>query len=220
MGNLRKTINVRLVNNAKDYKRWIGRPNFVSQIIFDKNFVAIHEIKPVLTLAKPIYVEFSILDLSKYLMYDFHYKYIKRKHDAKLLFTDKGSLVYEIKKEDFYEDFYKDKNLFDFSDYLQDSKFFDLDDKSVFGKIRDKSKGKIIREFLGLRSKMYSLIAVDSREIKKEKAVNKNVVKNIRHEEYISVLFNKKMISWNMKKFKINYIELEVIISFFVLFWW
>ena len=135
-----------------------------------------------------------------------------------MLFTDKGSLVYEIKKGDFYEDFYKDKNLFDFSDYPQDSKFFDLDDKSVFGKMRDKSKGKIIREFLGLKSKMYSLIAVDSREIKKEKAVNKNVVKNIRHEEYISVLFNKKMISWNMKKFKINYIELEVIISFFVLF--
>ena len=135
-----------------------------------------------------------------------------------MLFTDKGSLVYEIKKEDFYEDFYKDKNLFDFSDYPQDSKFFDLDDKSVFGKMRDKSKGKIIRKFLGLKSKMYSLIAVDSREIKKEKAVNKNVVKNIRHEEYISVLFNKKMISWNMKKFKINYIELEVIISFFVLF--
>ena len=135
-----------------------------------------------------------------------------------MLFTDKGSLVYEIKKEDFYEDFYKDKNLFDFSDYPQDSKFFDLDDKSVFGKMRDKSKGKIIRKFLGLKSKMYSLIAVDSREIKKKKAVNKNVVKNIRHEEYISVLFNKKMISWNMKKFKINYIELEVIISFFVLF--
>ena len=110
--------------------------------------------------------------------------------------------------------------MFDFSDYPQDSKFFDLDDKSVFGKMRDKSKGKIIRKFLGLKSKMYSLIAVDSREIKKEKAVNKNVVKNIRHEEYISVLFNKKMISWNMKKFKINYIELELIISFFVLFWW
>ena len=78
MGNLRKTINVRLVNNAKDYKKWISRPNFVSQIIFDKNFVAIHEIKLVLTLAKPIYAEFNILDLSKYLMYDFHYKYIKK----------------------------------------------------------------------------------------------------------------------------------------------
>ena len=124
-----------------------------------------------------------------------------------MLFTDKGSLVYEIKKEDFYEDFYKDKNLFDFSDYPQDSKFFDLDDKSVFGKMRDKSKGKIIREFLGLKSKMYSLIAVDSREIKKEKAVNKNVVKNIRHEEYINVLFNEKMKKYEKIQNKLHRIE-------------
>ena len=97
--------------------------------------------------------------------------------------------------------------MFDFSDYPQDSKFFDLDDKSVFGKMRDKSKGKIIRKFLGLKSKMYSLIAVDSREIKKEKAVNKNVVKNIRHEEYINVLFNEKMKKYEKIQSKLHRIE-------------
>ena len=75
MENLRKRINVRLVNNAKDYVRYISKPSFVSQKIFNKNFVAIHEIKPVLTHNKPIYVGFSIFDLSKYLMYEFHYKY-------------------------------------------------------------------------------------------------------------------------------------------------
>ena len=75
MENLRKRINVRLVNNAKDYVRYISKPSFVSQKIFNKNFVAIHEIKPVLTHSKPIYVGFSIFDLSKYLMYEFHYKY-------------------------------------------------------------------------------------------------------------------------------------------------
>ena len=94
--NLRKRINVKLVNNAKDYVKCIRKPTFVSQKIFNKNFVAIHEIKPVLTLNKPIYVGFSILDLSKLLMYEFHYKYIKSKFNAKLLFTDTGSLVYEI----------------------------------------------------------------------------------------------------------------------------
>ena len=88
----------------------------VSQKIFSKNFVAIHEIKPVLSLNKPIYVGFSILDLCKYFMYEFHYKYIKSKFDAILMSTDTDSLVYEIKTEDVYEDFYGDKNLFDFSD--------------------------------------------------------------------------------------------------------
>ena len=63
--NLRKRINVRLVSNAGDYKNYVSKPSFVSQ----KNFVAIHEIKPILTLDKPIYVGFSILDLSKLLMY-------------------------------------------------------------------------------------------------------------------------------------------------------
>ena len=66
MENLRKRINVKLVHNAKDYVRYTSKPSFVSQKIFTKNFVAIHEIKPVLTLHKPIYVGFSILDLRKY----------------------------------------------------------------------------------------------------------------------------------------------------------
>ena len=119
MENLRKRINVKLVNNAKEYVKHISKQSFVSQKMLSKNLVTVHEIKPVLTLNKPIYVGFSILDLSKYLIYEFHYKYIKSKYDANLLFTDTDSVVYEIKREDDY----KDKNLFDFSDYPQDSKF-------------------------------------------------------------------------------------------------
>ena len=90
MENLRKRISVKLV-------KCVSKPSFVSQKILSKNFVSIHEIKPVLILNKPVYVGFSILDLSKYFMYEFHYKYVKSKFDAKLLFTDTGSLVYEIK---------------------------------------------------------------------------------------------------------------------------
>ena len=77
MENLRKRMSVKLINNAKDYVRCISKRSFVSQKIFSKNFVAIHEIKPVLTLNKPIYVGFCILDLSKLLMNEFHYKHIK-----------------------------------------------------------------------------------------------------------------------------------------------
>ena len=83
MENLTKRISVKLVNNAKDYVRCISKPSFNSQKIFSIDFVAVHEIKPVLTLNEPIYVGFSILDLSKLLMYEFYYKYIKSKFDPK-----------------------------------------------------------------------------------------------------------------------------------------
>ena len=139
MENLRKRINVELIN-ANDYIRCVSKPSFILQKVFSRNFAAIHKIKPVLTLNKPIYVGFRILDLSKVLMYEFHYKYIKSKFDAKLLLTDTDSLVYEIKTEDVYEDFYQDKNLFDLSDYQLDSKLFDLVNKKVIGKMKDEFK--------------------------------------------------------------------------------
>ena len=78
MKNLRKRTNVRLVNNAGDSKKYVSKPNFVSQETFSKNVVAFHEIKSGLALDKPIYVGFSILDLSKFLMYEFHYEYVKK----------------------------------------------------------------------------------------------------------------------------------------------
>ena len=99
MENLRKRISVKLINNSKDYVRCVSKPNFISQKIFSKYFVAIHQIKPILILDKPIYMEFSIFDLSELLMYKFHYQYIQYKFNARLLFTDTDSLVYEIKKQ-------------------------------------------------------------------------------------------------------------------------
>ena len=134
-------------------------------------------------------------------MYEFYYNYIKTKYKncAKLLFTDRDSLVCEIETNDVYEDFYEDKDLFEFSDYPKDSKFFDPVDKKVVGKSKDVFKGKIMSEFVGLKSKMYSLIDIYKEENKKAKGVNKNVVKNMRHKEYVDVLFNKRIIR-NKKK--------------------
>ena len=154
-----------MVNNAKGYISYISKPSFVSQKIFSKKFVAIHEIKPVLTLNKPIYVGFSILDLSKVLMYEFHYKYIKNKYNANLLFRDKDRLVHEIETEDVYKDIYKDKKLFDFSDCPLHSKFFDPANKKIIDKMTDEFKGKVISEFIELKSKMYSLTDVDNEEV-------------------------------------------------------
>ena len=162
MKNMRKRINARLVNNAKDYTKYTSKSSSASQKIFSKNFVTIHEIKLVLTLDKPIYVGFIILDLSKYFFYNFHYNYIK-KHNAKLLFTDIDRLVYEVKTDDVYEDFYKDKHLFDLSNYPKDSKLFDPDNEKVISKMKDESKGKIIDQFVGLKLKMHSIKDVDVR---------------------------------------------------------
>ena len=146
MENFWKKINVKLVNNEKDNLKHVSKATFISQKIFDKNFVAIHEIKPVLTLNKPIYVGFTVLELSKWLMYDFHYNFIKKNFDANLLFTDTGSLTYEIKsKDDVYEKFFKRKHLFDFTEHQ--SKFFDPTNKKTIGKM----KGILISEFLGLK---------------------------------------------------------------------
>ena len=172
MENLRKKICDELINNTKGHVRCLSRPSFVSKKIFSKNFVDVHKIKPVLSLNKPIYVGFSILELSKSLMYEFHDKYIKNLFDAKLLFIDTDSLVCEIKTEDAYEDFYLDKDLFDLSGYPLHSKFFDPVNKKVIGKVNDEFKGKLISEFAGLKSKMYSFISGDIEDVTKAKGVN------------------------------------------------
>ena len=115
MEDLRKIINVRFANNKKDFLKYTSKPTYVNHKLFNKNFAAIHETKPVLILNKPTYVGFTVLDPCKWLMYDFHYNFIKKNFSAELLFTDTDSLTYEIKSENVYKEFYKWKNLFDYS---------------------------------------------------------------------------------------------------------
>ena len=128
--NLRKRINVRLINNAKDFLKYTTRPTYVTHKLFPKDYAAIHEIKPVLVLNKPIYIGFTVLDVIKWMMYDCHYNVIKKNFNAKLLFTDTDSLTYEI-RSDVYKEFYKWKDLFDFSNYSKDSIFYDDTNKKL-----------------------------------------------------------------------------------------
>ena len=107
MENLRKRINVRLVNNEKDFLKYTSRPTYITHKSFGKDYAAIHEIKPVLILNKPIYVGFTVLELSKWLIYDFHDNFIKKNFDAELLFTDTDNFANEIKSENVYGQFFK-----------------------------------------------------------------------------------------------------------------
>ena len=105
MENLRKRISVRLVNNAEDFLKYTSRPTYITYKSFGKDYAAIREMKPVLILNKPIYVGFTVLDLSKWRMYDFHYNLIKKNFDAELLFTDTDSLAYKINQKKFMKSF-------------------------------------------------------------------------------------------------------------------
>ena len=106
------------------------------------------KLNQVLILNKPIYIGSTVLDLSKCKMIDFHYNFIKKKFDAALLFTDTDSLTYEIKSKNVYEEFYKWKDLFDFSNYSKDAKFFNETNKNVIDKMKDEFGGVIIKEFV------------------------------------------------------------------------
>ena len=97
MENLRKRISVKTISNEKDFSKYTGRLTHITHKVFNKNCVAIHEIKQVLILNKPIYVGYIVLDLSKWKMFDFHYNFIKKNFDSELLFTDTDSLTYDIK---------------------------------------------------------------------------------------------------------------------------
>ena len=152
MENIRKRVDVRLVTDEKKLLKMVSKPTYVSSKIFNDNLVAVHKIKETLTLNRPAYLGMCILDLSKTLMYNFHYNYIKKKYGnkAKLLFTDTDSLTYEIEAEDVYRDFWNDKDRFDNSDYPESSQYFDNRNKKEIGKFKDEACGIPIKEFVGL----------------------------------------------------------------------
>ena len=202
MENIRKRVDVRLVTDEKKLLKLTSKPTYVSSKIFNENLVAVHKIKETLTLNRPAYVGMCILDLSKTLMYDFHYKYIKEKYGqkAKLLFTDTDSLTYEIEAKDVYKDFFKNKDKFDNSDYPEYSPFFYKENKKVIGKFKDEAAGIPIIEFVGLRSKMYSYIKDNQKGGKTAKGIKKNVIKNnIIHDDYKETLFNNKQMYHKIK---------------------
>ena len=202
MENIRKRVDVRLVTSKEKLLKMTSKPTFVSSKIFNENLVAVHKIKETLTMNRPAFVGACILDLSKTLMYDFHYNYIKHKYDnkVKLLFTDTDSLTYEIETKDAYKDFFKDKSKFDNSDYNKESPFYNTANKKVIGKFKDESAGIPITEFVGLRSKMYSYVKDNEQTARTAKGIKKQVIKkNITHDNYKEVLFNNKQMQHTMK---------------------
>ena len=137
--------------------------------------MAVHKVKETLTLNRPAYVGMCILDLSKTLMYDFHYNYIKKKYNnrARLLFTDTDSLTYEIEAEDVYKDFWNDKGMFDNSDYPESSPYYCNVNKKIIGKFKDEAVASrslnslVLSQRCILMSKMMKKVGGQLRELKR-----------------------------------------------------
>ena len=196
--NIRKRVDVRLVNDRVKARKLVAKPNFNHLNIFCEKLIAIHMKKTSLTMNKPVYLGMCILDLSKTIMYEFHYNYIKPKYGdkARLLFTDTDSLMYEIQTEDFYKDISVDvKDRFDTSDYPPNhiSGIRTGCNKKVLGMFKDEVAGRCIEEFVGLRAKLYSYKMCEGEETKKCKGIKKSVVKkSIAHEDYKTCFFTGK----------------------------
>ena len=196
MENIRNRKNIQLVTSKKSALKLIAKPNFKHRTIFTENLIAIHMGKTRLIFDKPVYVGMCILDVSKTLMYDFHYNYIKKKYEEKalLLMTDTDSLCYEIETEDFYKAISSDiEAKFDTSAYPKNhpSGIKTGVNKKVIGMMKDKCSGEIMEGFVGLRAKLYATKMDSGKESKKCKGINKTVTKNdIAFEDYKDVLFN------------------------------
>ena len=200
MENIRKHRNIKLVTTNKKRNKLVSEPNYHTMNYISKD-LSIIEMK----MSKPIYLGLSILDISKILMYEFWYDYIKPKYgnDVKLCYMDTDSFVMNIKTEDFYKDIANDvEKRFDTSNYEVDRPLPTGKNKKVIGLIKDELGGKIITEFVTLRPKTYSYLTDDGKEDKKAKGTKKSVIKRmIKFDYYKKCLLNGEVILKSQQRF-------------------
>ena len=200
---IRKHKNIKLVNNEEEYLKNVMKPNFKSGMLLRPKLMGCEMGKVKVVMNKPVYLVQDILDLSKTIMYEFHYDYMIPKYarsaseahgdKLKLCYLDTDSLIYSIKTKDFYKDIVNDvKSRFDTSGYTNDGlRPLPIGkNKKVIGLMKDELGEEIMEEFISLRPKMYSY-RVGSSEPKKCKGIKKCVVKKtISFEDYKKCLFN------------------------------
>ena len=143
--------------------------------------------KQSITLNRPLYVGFSVLDISKLIMYRFHYGFILTTYGsrARLCMTDTDSLLYDIQTDDVYKDIQKRLDLFDTSDYPTTHPCHSNINMKKLGTFKDETKSIPILEFVGLRAKCYSFVTLNDKEKKVAKGVPRSAIKNqLKHQQY------------------------------------
>ncbi|WAR19509.1 ZN282-like protein [Mya arenaria] len=193
MENVRLHKNIELVHTEGRLQKVTAKPAYKNTTIFNEDLVAVELYRTKVSLCKPIFCGMSVLDLSKCLMYDFWYNYIKTKYNnasTQLQMTDTDSLLFSCDTDDIYEDMNASMEYFDTSDYPE-GHFLQSDlNKKVLGKMKDETNGSPITEFVGLRSKMYSFRCND-KDFKRAKGITKvTVKKELKHDCYKNTLFD------------------------------
>ena len=201
MENVRKRVNVKLLRSDEEQKilKYVAKPTFAQQVIFNPDLVGIQNHKEKVLLNKPIYVGMSVLDLSKHLMYDFYYNTLKARYgdNVRLLYTDTDSLIVHVQTEDIYADMAQNLDDYDTSNYSPGHPLFSTANKKIIGKFKDELGGKVMTEFIGIRPKMYSYVGEESG--KRAKGVKKSVLcKTITHEDYKKCLLNREVFHRDM----------------------
>ena len=193
MENIRKHRDIKLVMTEEKYLRTVMRANFKSGVLFGENLMGCEMVKIKVVMNKPVYLGQAILDLSKIMMYEFHYDYMIPKYGdrLKLCHMDTDSLVYHIKTKNFYADITDDVPArFDTSGYCPNRPLPVALNRKVIGLMKDELGGAIITEFVALRPKLYSYKKLDGSEDKKCKGIKKSVVKKtLTFEDYKTCLF-------------------------------
>ena len=158
MENVRKHRDIKLVTTDKKRSKLVSEPNYHTMNYISENLSIIEMKRTKVKMNKPIYLGLSILKISKLLMYEFWYDYMKPKYDdkVKLCYIDTDSFIMSIKTKDFYKDIADDiENRFDTSNYEVDRPLPTGKNKKVLGLMKDELGGRIIREFVALRPKIH-----------------------------------------------------------------
>lgn len=209
MEQVRKRMNIKLVNDPRKALRLISRAQFLSHDILGSSLVAFKMQKSWVTLNKAIYTGFSVLELSKLHMMKFHYDYVKSKwgDNAKLLMTDTDSLSYQITTRCVNEDIQDDLHLFDTSSLPVEHPLYSNLNKGVLGKMKDEAQGKLLYKFIGLGPKSYCFLGSDEQDQPFKKMAMKGIPQYVQKRSVTFEMLERVLFNQNILSCKINSIR-------------
>ena len=214
----RKHLNVILAVNQKQVVNAVKKPTFEQFNIIGENKAIIKMKKNSVKLDKPLFIGFTVLELAKFWMYTLHYKVFKKYYEdnLQLVYTDTDSFVYEIRTDNFEEELQcVFNNIMDFSNFDKNHPSYSDENMKKVGYLKSEYGNKHVNEFVGLKSKLYSILYDNDKNKSTAKGLQKSVLKKyIKHQHYCDVIeknnvYSTKMTRIQSKNHQLETVELE-----------